>query len=61
MAKKQLKGVGDEIPIITDESMLREKIHVIRGQDGGTRYLPYAFTEQGIYMLVTVLRGARQD
>ncbi|MBR3056112.1 ORF6N domain-containing protein [Candidatus Saccharibacteria bacterium] len=27
------------------------------GQDGGTRYLPYAFTEQGIYMLMTVLRG----
>ena len=24
---------------------------------GGTRYLPYAFTEQGIYMLMTVLRG----
>lgn len=24
---------------------------------GGSRYLPYAFTEQGIYMLMTVLRG----
>ncbi len=24
---------------------------------GGTRYLPLAFTEQGIYMLMTVLRG----
>ena len=24
---------------------------------GGTRSLPYAFTEQGIYMLMTVLRG----
>ena len=24
---------------------------------GGTRKLPYAFTEQGIYMLMTVLRG----
>lgn len=24
---------------------------------GGRRYLPYAFTEQGIYMLMTVLRG----
>ena len=24
---------------------------------GGTRYLPHAFTEQGIYMLMTVLRG----
>ena len=27
------------------------------GQMGGTRKLPYAFTEQGIYMLMTVLRG----
>lgn len=24
---------------------------------GGSRHLPYAFTEQGIYMLMTVLRG----
>ncbi|MCR5596900.1 MAG: ORF6N domain-containing protein [Lachnospiraceae bacterium] len=24
---------------------------------GGSRYVPYAFTEQGIYMLMTVLRG----
>ena len=27
------------------------------GQNGGTRKLPYAFTEKGIYMLMTVLRG----
>lgn len=27
------------------------------GNDGGRRYLPYAFTEQGIYMLMTVLKG----
>ena len=27
------------------------------GQDGGRRKLPYAFTEQGIYMLATVLKG----
>ena len=24
---------------------------------GGTRKMPYAFTEQGIYMLMTVLKG----
>ncbi len=24
---------------------------------GGTRYTPYAFTEQGVYMLMTVLKG----
>lgn len=27
------------------------------GQSGGSRYLPNAFTEQGVYMLMTVLRG----
>ena len=27
------------------------------GNDGGRRYLPYAFTEQGIYMLMTILKG----
>ena len=27
------------------------------GQEGGRRKAPYAFTEQGIYMLATVLRG----
>ncbi len=27
------------------------------GQDGGRRKRPYAFTEQGIYMLATVLKG----
>ena len=31
--------------------------NIFTGQDGGTRKLPYAFTEQGIYMLMTVLRG----
>lgn len=28
-----------------------------RGQSGGSRYLPNAFTEQGVYLLMTVLRG----
>ena len=27
------------------------------GQSGGTRKLPYAFTESGIYMLISVLKG----
>ena len=32
-------------------------VALFSGNKGGTRYLPYAFTEQGIYMLMTVLRG----
>ena len=31
------------------------------GQNGGNRYLPYAFTEQGIYMLMTVLRQVKNN
>ncbi|MBQ7728771.1 MAG: hypothetical protein IJT86_00300, partial [Spirochaetales bacterium] len=27
------------------------------GERGGRVYLPYAFTESGIYMLMTVLKG----
>ena len=29
----------------------------VKGVKGGRSYLPYAFTEQGIYMLMTVLKG----
>lgn len=44
-----------------------EKINILRSQNvtssfnnyGGRRYLPYAFTEQGIYMLMTVLKGQK--
>ena len=32
-----------------------EQIRHLRGHN--VKYLPYAFTEQGIYMLMTVLRG----
>ena len=32
-------------------------ISMFKGQNGGSRYLPYVFTESGIYMLMTVLKG----
>ena len=31
----------------------------VKGIKGGRAYLPYAFTEQGIYMLMTVLKGEK--
>ena len=34
---------------------LRSKI--LTSSWGGTRYIPYVFTEQGVYMLMTVLKG----
>lgn len=30
---------------------------LFKGQGGGSRYLPNAFTEQGVYLLMTVLKG----
>ena len=38
---------------------LRSKILTSKSDEGagGRRYMPYAFTEQGIYMLMTVLKG----
>ena len=45
------------------DELVRSKIStsrdgsIFRGQSGGTRYLPWCFTESGIYMLMTVLRG----
>lgn len=38
------------------ESILRSKN--LTSSWGGSRYLPYAFTEQGIYMLMSILKGA---
>ena len=40
----------------------REEVDNLRSKKstsswGGSRYLPYAFTEQGVYMLMTVLKG----
>lgn len=38
-------------------SIFSTPIMQTRGQRGGRAYLPYVFTEQGIYMLMTVLKG----
>ena len=41
--------------------ILRSKISTssLDNNYGGRRYLPYAFTEEGIYMLMTVLKGEK--
>ena len=38
-------------------SCLRSQIVTLNGRGQHRKYLPYAFTEQGIYMLMTVLKG----
>jgi len=39
----------------TDDTILKSKI--LTSSWGGNRKLPYVFTEQGVYMLMTVLKG----
>ncbi len=42
---------------LTEKEMQNLRCKNFTSSWGGTRYLPYAFTEQGIYMLMTVLKG----
>ena len=42
--------------------LTRDEVEYLRSKNltsrwGGSRYLPFAFTEQGVYMLMTVLKG----
>ena len=54
LTKEEVKVVKSQIVISSDTSFFA-------GQSGGRRKPPYAFTEQGIYMLGTVLRGQVAD
>lgn len=46
-----------EVDFVKSHFATSRNLNLFEGQDGGNRKLPYAFTEQGIYMLATVLRG----
>ena len=48
---------NNEIDSVRSQFVTSRGKEFFAGQEGGRRYLPYAFTEQGIYMLATVLRG----
>ena len=41
----------------TDDPILRSQEATTKDARGGTRYLPYAFTERGASMLATVIKG----
>ena len=60
------RQVRNNIEKFPDDMMFRlskdETDYILRCKNftsswGGSRFLPYAFTEQGIYMLMTVLKG----
>jgi len=42
---------------LSDEEVEILRSKILTSSWGGSRYKPYAFTEQGIYMLMTVLKG----
>ena len=43
--------------LVRSQNVTSRKSSIFSGQSGGLRYLPYAFTEHGVYMLMTVLKG----
>ena len=44
---------------LTKDECLRSQIVTSNGGRGGSRYLPYAFTENGVAMFSSVLRSER--
>ena len=47
----------EEVEAVKSHFVISQENNFFEGQGGGRRTLPYAFTEQGIYMLATVLKG----
>ena len=43
--------------LVISQNVISRPQTLFKGQGGGSRKLPYAFTEQGIYMLMTILHG----
>ena len=52
-----LQLTREELESEKSQIVISQENNFFEGQGGGRRTLPYAFTEQGIYMLATVLRG----
>lgn len=50
LTKEEINSVRSQIVTSRSETLFK-------GQDGGRRYAPKVFTEQGVYMLATVLKG----
>ena len=51
------KSVIKSEDLVMSKKSTSRKENYFKGNMDGTRKLPYAFTEQGIYMLMTVLKG----
>ena len=55
LTREEIDSVKSQIVTSRNEANLKSQF--VTSSWGGTRKLSYAFTEQGIYMLATVLRG----
>ena len=51
----------EEVAAVISQIVTSSDSNFYSGQEGGRRKPPYAFTEQGIYMLATVLKGEIAD
>ncbi len=47
----------EELDFVKSQFVTSRNANYFQGQEGGVRKLPFAFTEQGVYMLATVLHG----
>ena len=47
----------EEFDFMKSQIVISRNVNYFQGQDGGVRKLPFVFTEQGVYMLATVLHG----
>lgn len=57
LTKEEVKDLLRSIILTLNNEFLRSKFSTSKTETrGGRQYSPYAFTEQGLYMLMTVLR-----
>jgi phage regulator Rha-like protein len=56
LTKEEFEGLRFQIETLEKSNSLRLQIETSKGR-GGTRYLPYAFTEQGVAMLSGILNS----
>ena len=58
LTKEEFEGLRFQFETLEKSNPLRLQIETSKGR-GGTRYLPYAFTEQGVAMLSGILNSDR--
>lgn len=47
----------EELNVLRSQIVTSRDFNIFQGKDGGRRYLPYVFTEQGVNMLAAVLKS----